>query len=172
MSERQYWIGVVSKDHVDAAIAGSFAQLNHGKAGPLERMRQIVAVDAWPDYEAILRSGPTVLVSAHVGNFEPFGGYLAFGITLWILWKLAFPRIGEALDRRQKAIEESIDTVERTALGEGDQAIPIARPRIDPESGSKVPCVDPVNEPQAREERLFHPRLGPKRLALEGGRLS
>jgi hypothetical protein len=40
MSERQYWIGVVSKDHVDAAIAGSFAQLNHGKAGPLERMRQ------------------------------------------------------------------------------------------------------------------------------------
>ena len=40
MSERQYWIGVASKDHVDAAIAGSFAQLNHGKAGPLERMRQ------------------------------------------------------------------------------------------------------------------------------------
>src|SRR5436190_19941928 len=40
MSERQYWIGVISKDHVDAAIAGSFAQLNHGKAAPLERMRQ------------------------------------------------------------------------------------------------------------------------------------
>ena len=39
---------------------------------------------------------------------------LAFGITLFILWKLAFPRIADALDRRQRAIEESIDTAERT----------------------------------------------------------
>ena len=39
MTEHTYWIGVVSKDHVDAAIAGGFTQLNHGKAGPLERMR-------------------------------------------------------------------------------------------------------------------------------------
>ena len=38
MSERQFWIGVVSKDHVDRATAGGFAQVNHGKAGPLERM--------------------------------------------------------------------------------------------------------------------------------------
>jgi len=39
MNERNYWIGVVSKEHVDWGIAGSYAQLNHGKAGPLERMR-------------------------------------------------------------------------------------------------------------------------------------
>ena len=39
MSERRYWIGVVSKDHVDLGIAGGFTQLNHGKATPLERMR-------------------------------------------------------------------------------------------------------------------------------------
>jgi hypothetical protein len=39
MRERRYWIAVVSKDHVDRAIAGGFAQVNHGKAGPLERMR-------------------------------------------------------------------------------------------------------------------------------------
>ena len=39
MSERSYWIGVVSKDHVDMGVAGGFTQLNHGKAGPLERMR-------------------------------------------------------------------------------------------------------------------------------------
>jgi len=39
MSPRQFWIGVVSKDHVDRATAGGFAQVNHGKAGPLERMR-------------------------------------------------------------------------------------------------------------------------------------
>ena len=38
---------------------------------------------------------------------------LLFGISLFILWKLAFPRISEALDRRQHAIEESIDHAER-----------------------------------------------------------
>ncbi len=37
--EPQFWIGVVSKDHVDRATAGGYTQLNHGKAGPLERMR-------------------------------------------------------------------------------------------------------------------------------------
>jgi hypothetical protein len=39
MNERNYWIGVVSKDHVARGVAGGFTQLNHGKAGPLERMR-------------------------------------------------------------------------------------------------------------------------------------
>ena len=39
MNLRQYWIGVVSKDHVSIGVAGGFTQLNHGKAGPLERMR-------------------------------------------------------------------------------------------------------------------------------------
>ena len=39
MNERRYWIGVVAKDHVDHATARGFAQVNHGKAGPLERMR-------------------------------------------------------------------------------------------------------------------------------------
>ncbi len=38
MSTRNYWIGVVSRDHVDVGVAGAFIQLNHGKAGPLERM--------------------------------------------------------------------------------------------------------------------------------------
>jgi hypothetical protein len=39
MGPRSYWIGVVSKDHVERGVAGGFTQLNHGKAGPLERMR-------------------------------------------------------------------------------------------------------------------------------------
>jgi len=37
---------------------------------------------------------------------------LLFGISLLILWRLAFPRISAALDRRQHAIEEAIDTAE------------------------------------------------------------
>ncbi len=39
---------------------------------------------------------------------------IAFGITMWLLSKVAFPRIAEALDRRRKAIDESIDHAERT----------------------------------------------------------
>ena len=39
MNPRQYWIGVVSKNHVDVGVAGGFTQVNHGKAGPLERMQ-------------------------------------------------------------------------------------------------------------------------------------
>ncbi|MGA2319269.1 MAG: F0F1 ATP synthase subunit B [Solirubrobacteraceae bacterium] len=39
---------------------------------------------------------------------------LVFGATMLLLSKLAFPRISEALGRRQKAIEDSIDTAERT----------------------------------------------------------
>ena len=38
-NSRNFWIGVVSKEHVDIGVAGSFTQVNHGKAGPLERMR-------------------------------------------------------------------------------------------------------------------------------------
>ena len=39
---------------------------------------------------------------------------LAFGISLLVLWKFAFPAIGQALDKRQKSIEEAIDASERT----------------------------------------------------------
>jgi F-type H+-transporting ATPase subunit b len=38
---------------------------------------------------------------------------IAFGLTLLVLKILAFPKIAEALDRRQRAIEESIDSAER-----------------------------------------------------------
>ena len=39
---------------------------------------------------------------------------LAFAATLYVLKKFAFPRIAENLDKRQKAIEDSIETAERT----------------------------------------------------------
>jgi F-type H+-transporting ATPase subunit b len=55
------------------------------------------------------------------GNFlvEPGAGVMiwtliAFGITVILLRKLAYPRISEALDKRRLAIEESIDHAERT----------------------------------------------------------
>jgi F-type H+-transporting ATPase subunit b len=54
---------------------------------------------------------------------------IAFGITLWVLSKLAFPRISAALDRRQRAIEDSIDTAERTKT-EAEQLLAEYRQRL------------------------------------------
>jgi EVE domain len=34
----RYWIGVVSKTHVERGVSGGFCQLCHGKAAPLKRM--------------------------------------------------------------------------------------------------------------------------------------
>ena len=39
---------------------------------------------------------------------------LVFAIVLYILTKAVLPRIGEALDNRQKVIDESIDAADRT----------------------------------------------------------
>lgn len=39
MGNPSFWIGVVAQDHALVAVAGGFAQVNHGKAGPLERLR-------------------------------------------------------------------------------------------------------------------------------------
>jgi F-type H+-transporting ATPase subunit b len=54
---------------------------------------------------------------------------IAFGVTLMILRKLAFPRIAEALDKRRKAIAESIDAAERTRV-EADQLLGEYRERL------------------------------------------
>jgi F-type H+-transporting ATPase subunit b len=54
---------------------------------------------------------------------------LVFGISMWLLWKLAFPRISEALDKRQRAIEESIETAERIR-SDADQLLADYRERL------------------------------------------
>jgi F-type H+-transporting ATPase subunit b len=80
---------------------------------------------------------PTVLAAtSDSGNFlvSPSVGLmiwllLAFGVTFLILRKLAFPRIADALDRRQKAIEESIDAADRTRK-EADELLAEYRRRL------------------------------------------
>jgi F-type H+-transporting ATPase subunit b len=54
---------------------------------------------------------------------------LVFGISLFLLSKYAFPRIAEALDRRQHAIEDSIETAERIR-GEADEILAEYRERL------------------------------------------
>lgn len=54
---------------------------------------------------------------------------LAFGITLFILWKKAFPAISNALEKRQRLIEESIDSAQRTK-DEAEQILAEYRERL------------------------------------------
>jgi F-type H+-transporting ATPase subunit b len=89
---------------------------------------------------AQLSSSSAGLPGAHVlassGGFliEPGIGLmvwtlLVFGATMLLLSRLAFPPIREALGRRQKAIEESIDSAERTRE-QADQVLAEYRERL------------------------------------------
>jgi F-type H+-transporting ATPase subunit b len=71
--------------------------------------------------------GGSFLVSPSLGLM--IWTLLAFAITLYLLNKLAFPRIAEALDRRRLAIEESIDSAHR-AKREADELLEEYRARL------------------------------------------
>jgi F-type H+-transporting ATPase subunit b len=71
--------------------------------------------------------GGSFLVSPSLGLM--IWTLLAFGITLYLLNKLAFPRIAEALDRRRQAIEDSIQAAQR-AKQEADELLEEYRARL------------------------------------------
>jgi F-type H+-transporting ATPase subunit b len=71
--------------------------------------------------------GGSFLVSPDIGLM--IWTLIVFGVSLYVLAKVAFPRIAEALDKRQKAIEESIDASERTRQ-EADRLLAEYRERL------------------------------------------
>jgi F-type H+-transporting ATPase subunit b len=77
-------------------------------------------------------SGGSFLVSPNVGLMV--WTLIVFGVTLIVLWKVAFPRIAEALDKRQHMIEDSIDSAERTKR-EADQLLAEYRERLSDARG-------------------------------------
>jgi F-type H+-transporting ATPase subunit b len=77
---------------------------------------------------------------------------LLFGISLYVLWKLAFPRISEALDRRQKAIEDSIDHAERIRH-EADQVLAEYRERLKEARGQADEIVQRARKTAETHER-------------------
>jgi F-type H+-transporting ATPase subunit b len=81
-----------------------------------------IAAEAAPEEES-----SNFLVSPDVGLMIWL--LLAFFVTLFILRKYAFPAIADALDKRQRAIEESIDAAERTRA-EADQLLSEYRQRL------------------------------------------
>jgi F-type H+-transporting ATPase subunit b len=82
---------------------------------------------------------------------------LLFGISLYVLYKLAFPRISQALDRRQKAIEESIDAADRTRK-EADEILAEYRERLKEARGQADEIIErarkaaDAHEARAKEE--------------------
>jgi F-type H+-transporting ATPase subunit b len=72
-------------------------------------------------------SGGSFLVSPNVGLM--IWTLLVFVISMYILSKAVWPRIAAALDKRQQAIEESIDTAERTRT-EADRLLEEYRERL------------------------------------------
>jgi F-type H+-transporting ATPase subunit b len=71
--------------------------------------------------------GGSFLVSPNVGLM--LWTLIAFGASLLILRKFAFPLIGEALDRRAKSIEDSIEAATRTKR-EADELLEEYRARL------------------------------------------
>jgi F-type H+-transporting ATPase subunit b len=67
------------------------------------------------------------LVSPNVGLM--IWTLVAFGLTFFVLRQAAYPRIAEALDKRRKMIEESIDAAERTRQ-EADHLLAEYRERL------------------------------------------
>ena len=77
--------------------------------------------------EGAEEGGGSFLVSPDIGLM--IWTLVVFILSMIVLRKLAFPRIAEALDRRQRAIEESIDSAERVKV-EADQLIAEYRQRL------------------------------------------
>jgi len=70
--------------------------------------------------EAIPQMAASIPLASGSGNFlvSPALGLmiwtlLAFGLTLFVLSRIALPRIGEALEKRANAIRDSIDAAEK-----------------------------------------------------------
>jgi F-type H+-transporting ATPase subunit b len=82
---------------------------------------------------------------------------VVFLISLYILNKVAFPRIRDALDRRRASIEESIDAAERTRQ-EADRLLADYRVRLQAarEQAEEIPQ-------RARQATKTHEREGRER---------
>jgi F-type H+-transporting ATPase subunit b len=76
---------------------------------------------------APIASSGSFLVTPNVGLMV--WTLVLFVLSMIILWKLAFPRISEALDKRQRAIEDSIEVAERTRR-EADELLAEYRERL------------------------------------------
>jgi F-type H+-transporting ATPase subunit b len=75
----------------------------------------------------VVASGGSFLVSPSLGLM--IWTLIIFGISVYLLKRIAFPYIADALDRRTKAVEDSIDAAEQTRR-EADEILKEYRERL------------------------------------------
>jgi F-type H+-transporting ATPase subunit b len=100
---------------------------------------------------ATTASSGSFLITPNVGLM--IWTLLLFGISILVLAKLAFPRISEALDRRQKAIEDSIDAAEHTRQ-EADQLLADYRERLREARGQADEIIERARKAAEAHERM------------------
>ena len=84
-------------------------------------------MDALGTFVLAASKGGSFLVSPGLGLM--IWTLIAFFASMWILSKYAFPRISEALDKRSRAIQDSIDHAEQTRK-EADKMLEEYRARL------------------------------------------
>jgi F-type H+-transporting ATPase subunit b len=92
---------------------------------------------------------------------------LVFGLTMLLLARLAFPRISAALERRKLAIEESIDSAERTRT-EAEQLLAEYRERLHEARAQSDEIVQRARAAAETHERESKEHA--RELAAEAGR--
>jgi hypothetical protein len=82
MSETRYWVGVASREHVQRGVAGGFCQLNHGKAGPIRRLRPGDWIVYYSPRESMNAGDPVQAFTAigKIADGEPYVGEMGGGM--------------------------------------------------------------------------------------------
>jgi F-type H+-transporting ATPase subunit b len=90
---------------------------------------------------------------------------LLFGISMYVLAKLAFPRITAALDRRQKAIEDAIDESEHIRT-EANEVLAEYRERLKESRAQAEAIIERARKAAEAHERDAHEDATAKREQL------
>jgi F-type H+-transporting ATPase subunit b len=98
-------------------------------------------------------SGGKFLITPNVGLM--IWTLLLFAIAMFVLYKFAFPRISDALDKRQRAIEDSINAAERTRQ-EADTLLDEYRERLHEARAQAQEIVDRARKAADAHERHSH----------------
>jgi hypothetical protein len=109
MTDTRYWIGVASREHVLRGVAGGFCQLNHGKAGPIKRLKPGDWIVYYSPRET-MGSGEPVQAFTAIGQIrpgEPYAGEMGGGMQ-------AMRRDVDFLKAREAPIRPLIETLSFT----------------------------------------------------------
>ena len=86
-----YWIGVVSHEHVQRGVAGGFVQINHGKLAPLRKMKAGDGLVFYSPRQSHPKGAPlqafTAIGFIHSGEPYPYD-MSAEGVADFVPWRL------------------------------------------------------------------------------------